>query len=584
MFVRILRLAKPFWPTLGIIAITILITSGLRQVDPLIARSLTDAIIGGDGTGKTAFIIRLLGLVLLTRLGIRILNRVSWYLTHVHTARLKAHLREVGFGHLTSLSIGFFHKHISGKMMSQLDRGVNRISDVVSNSGMHFVPNVITAIISVVIVMRINWKLGLMALLSFIPYSMINYWRFKKNASLEKKEHKLYDVQYAHFWEAVSSIELIKSFRAENFELRRLKAFNRKIVNLRRTMEKNTNKALIGDVILEAWMWGLYAYIVWIAYVGSITVGTMVLLVGYINLIREPLWNLNWIFWEVKRAQIGAREYFEILDVEPAITDPDKPTSLENAKGRITFEHVSFSYPDGAGVLKDVSFTIKPGETVALVGPSGSGKTTLATLMIRLFDVDSGRILLDGIDLRQLMRSDIRNNIGVVSQDAVLFADTIEENLRYGKPNATRKEMERATRLANAHEFIVNLSKGFNTEIGERGVMLSGGQKQRLSLARTILKNPPIIIMDEATSSLDSHSELLIQESLERVLKGRTAVIIAHRLSTISNADKIIVLKDQGILEQGTHRELLKKKGLYASLFKVQSGQISTLRDWDLVE
>ena len=203
---------------------------------------------------------------------------------------------------------------------------------------------------------------------------------------------------------------------------------------------------------------------------------------------------------------------------------------------------------------------------------------------MRFFDPDNGRIMLDGVDIRNVTRKNLRRNLGIVMQEAQLFADTIEENMRYGKPDATQKELEQAARIANAHEFIADLKKGYKTEIGERGVMLSGGQKQRLSIARTVLKNPPVIILDEATSALDSHSEMLIQQSLEKLLKGRTSIVIAHRLSTIAKADKIIVLKDQGILEQGSHEELLKKDGLYASLFKIQAGKVKTLKEWELVE
>ncbi len=584
MFWRIFGLSKPFWKTLGVIAILILAMSGLRQIEPLVAQQITDFLIGWGGSGSLDKLWQLLGLLLVTRLVISVLNRVSWHLASVTTEKLRCHLREIGFEHLMGLSLSFFHKSISGKMMSQLDRGVNRITSVVNNSGMHFVPSLVTAIISVIIVMRYSMLLGVAAVVSFVPFAMINWVRFKKNEKLEKKEHKLYDTQFAHFWETISSIELIKSFMAEKFEYKRLVEFDKKIVKIRDKMQWNNNVGLSGDIFLDVWMWGLYAYVVYLALNQSISVGTMVLLVGYIQLIREPLWELNWIYWEVRRAQLGAKEYFQILDARPEIVDPKKPVEFEWAKGRINFEKVSFSYPEGKDVLDEISFTIKPGEMVALVGPSGSGKTTVATLMMRFFDPDKGKILLDGVDIRKMTRKDLRRNVGIVMQDAQLFADTVEENLRYAKPDATMKELEQAARIANAHEFIDELEKGYKTEIGERGVKLSGGQKQRLSLARTILKNPPVIILDEATSALDSHSELLIQQSLEKLLKGRTSVVIAHRLSTIAKADKIIVLKDQGILEQGSHEELLKKKGLYASLFKVQSGKIAKLKEWDLVE
>lgn len=582
MFLKIVRIAKPFWGRLGFIAVLIVFMSGLKQVEPLIAQQITDTLIGNQVANLS--LLSLVGILLVARLSISGLNRLTWYLTSLTTERLSAHMRQVGFDHLMGLSLDYYYKNISGKLMSQLDRGVNRITNVISNSGMHFVPNLVTALISVTIVINYSWILGLAAICSFLPFALINWWRFKRNEKLEKKEHKLYDRQYAHFWETLSSIELIKSFGAERFEMRRLRDFHDRLIGIRRKMERNNNIGFTGDLILDIWMWSLYGYIVYLAWSQSITVGTMVLLIGYLHLIREPLWALNWIYWEARRAQLGAKEYFEILEAQNAIPDTTNPVDLGLVKGRITFDQISFSYPKGSEVLDNISFTIKPGEMVALVGPSGSGKTTIASLLMRFFDPDSGRVMIDGVDIKNVTQKQLRQNVGIVMQDAQLFADTIAENLRYGKPDATLKEMEHSARIANAHEFIAQLDKAYQTEIGERGVKLSGGQKQRLSITRTVLKNPPIIILDEATSALDSHSEMLIQQSLTKLLKGRTSVVIAHRLSTISRADKIIVLKDRKILEQGNHQELLKKDGLYASLFKIQSGQMTKLKEWDLVE
>lgn len=582
MYWRILKLAKPFWPQLGFIAVLILVMSGLRQVEPLIAQQITDLLIGNRQVSYS--LVTLVLILLSSRLAITGLNRISWYFTSLTTEKLSAHMRQIGFDHLMSLSLDYFNKKVSGKLMSQLDRGVNRITSVVNNSGMHFFPNLVTALISITIVMRYSWVLGVAAISSFGPFALINWWRFKRNEKLEKREHKLYDSQYAHFWETISSIELIKSFGAEKFEQRRLRKFHDTLIDLRKKMERNNNIGFTGDIVLEIWMWALYAYIVYLAFTNTVSVGTMVLLIGYIQLIREPLWALNWIYWEARRAQLGAKEYFEILNANNHISENSNPVELGLVKGRITFDKVSFAYDKGQKVLDQVSFTVKPGEMVALVGPSGSGKTTIASLLMRFFDPQDGRIMFDGIDIRNLTTKNLRQNVGIVMQDAQLFADTIVENLRYGKPDASLLEMEHAARIANAHEFIVQLDKGYQTQIGERGVKLSGGQKQRLSLTRTILKNPPIIILDEATSALDSQSEMLIQQSLETLLKGRTSIVIAHRLSTISKADKIIVLKDQKILEQGNHQELLLKDGLYASLFKIQSGQAAKLKEWDLVD
>lgn len=607
MLLRILPYARPYWKRIAAIAVMIATMAALRQVEPYITKRITDTLIDGI-TGESFSVLTLLGILLITKLIISALNRASWHLTNLFAVTFESHLKQTGFDHLLNLSIGFFNDQASGKMMSKLDRGVNRLVTIVNNSGMHFLPSVTTALISLVIVTSVEWKITASILLAFIPYVLINRWRFERNSQLERQEYKLYDRQYSHFWEVLNAMALIKSFRAEVFERRRLKTFFEKYLGLRQEMERNTDKAFIGDVFLETWNWAMYAYIVWMTWQGQITVGTLVFLVGMIQLIREPLWQLNWIFWEVKRAGIGARDFFRIMDVEPDIADPAKPQHLpKRVRGEITFDNVSFTYQNRSQ-LKDVelqedqndadenepaaspqevfeglTFTLEAGKTTALVGPSGAGKSTVAQLVLRFFDPDAGRVLLDGIDIRHFKQSELRQQIGFVAQDPYLFADTIRENLRYAKPNATDKEMWHALELAYAAEFIKTIPQGLETFIGDRGVKLSGGQRQRLSLARTILSDPKIIILDEATSALDSESEMYIQKALQQVLKDRTAIVIAHRLSTIQRADNIIVLKDRRVLEQGTHQELLQQGGLYSSLFTIQSGGAQTLKEWELV-
>lgn len=583
MLLRILALAKPYRGQLAAISTLILLISVFNQVEPQITKRITDLVLDGGlkPQFRTAYI--LLGILLGVKFLLTILNRASWYLANLFSERFKAYLRQMGFENLLSLSVEYFDKQVSGKLMSQLDRGVARITSIINNSGMVFFPSLLTAIISIAIVMRVSPMLGIAAVVSFIPYFLVNYWRFRKNEYLEKSEYELNDNQYGHFWETISAIQLIKSFISEQFEFRRLRQFDRQIYSLRRQMERNTNIALIGDLFNEFWGWGMYAYIIWMAFTGSITIGTMILLIQYLSMIRQPLWNLNWLFWEAKRAQIGSKEFLEILEEKPTVTDSPKAVDPEQIKGRITFENVTFVYDSGAKVFENLSFSIKPGSSMAVVGPSGAGKSTLASLILRFYDPQKGRIMLDGIDIRNLPQRRLRKEVGFVMQDSFLFADTVEENLRYGKADASLKEMEQACRIANAHDFIIKLKDGYKTVIGERGVLLSGGQKQRLSLARTILKNPPVIILDEATSALDSQSELFIQQALEHFLNGRTSLVIAHRLSTVQHADYIIVIKDRKILEQGTHPELLKAKGLYASLFKIQAGDVNKLKEWDLV-
>lgn len=612
MLKKILEYTKPYRKTLIFISFLIVIMALLNQIEPFITRAITDQLVDGQGQGVFSYIVILLAVLLSVKLIQSGLNRLSWYLTNIFVIKFESSLKQLGFDHLMKLSLSFYNEQETGKVMSKLDRGVNRLTSIVNNSGMHFLPSVVTAIISFSIVLYYEWRIGVLTVLAFVPYVAINRWRFEKNNKLERREYRLYDKQYAHFWEVLSSMELIKAFRAEEFEKNKLGNFFKKIINIRTEMEKNTNRSIAGDIILESLSWSMYAYIVYITWQGQISIGTLILLVGLIQMIRQPLWQINWIFWEVKRAQIGARDFFKIMNAKPEVVDPPKPVAIKNLRGEIVFDQVSFTYKQsmrdyfdkhyeeevdiknrlvnekvkknqGLKVLDRVNFTIEADKITAFVGPSGAGKTTIASLLMRFFDPEQGKILLDGIDIKKFSQHDLRSQIGLVSQDAHLFASSIEENLKYAKPDASEAEMWRACKIARADEFIKKLEAGLKTTIGERGVKLSGGQRQRLSLARTILRDPKIVILDEATSALDSESEMYIQQALTEVLRGRTSIIIAHRLSTVQRSDKIIVLRDQHLLEQGTHQQLLEKDGLYASLFKIQSGDTEKLKEWGLV-
>lgn len=602
MFKRIFGYTKPYRKTLYILALLIAVMAGLQQVSPFVSKLITDLIIE-EGLADFSTLTILLLIVLATKFIQTGLNRYTWYITNIFVVKFEIHLKQLGFDHLMSLPMSYYNEQATGKVMSKLDRGVNRIINIVNNSGMHFLPSVTSAIISFIIAVNYEWRLALLIVVGFIPYIVINRWRFEKNNKLERKEYKLYDNHFSHYWEVLNSMQLIKAFRAESYERKSLQKFFTKYLDLRQEMEDNTNKAVAGDFFLELMLWAMYAYIVWLTWQGQMTVGTLVMLVSLIQLMREPLWQLNWIFWEIKRAQVGAKDFFKIMDIDQQIADPVNPITIKNLKGKFDFEKVSFVYrhEDWASaigkkkpnqkhsrknllVLDDVSFTIEPGKMTALVGPSGAGKSTIASLLLRFFDPDKGRILLDGVDIKQLTKQELRSYVGLVSQDSHLFATSIAENLRYAKPTATRGEMEAACRIAYADKFIADLPNGLDTEIGERGVKLSGGQRQRLSIARTVLADPKIIILDEATSSLDSESELYIQRALKKLLEGKTSLVIAHRLSTIQQANKIIVLKDQKVLEEGTHQELIKHKSLYAQLFDIQSGQTKLLKEWGLVQ
>ncbi len=587
-FRQIFRLARPYYGRIFIVSFLILLLSILNQFSPQINRFLVDLVTENKQPvflGISFTFAGLLFLLLIFRLITTLINRLSWSLSTRLQVRLRHHLRELAYDKLLHSTVTYYNRQQSGKLMSKIQRGTDQVSNIIRNFGMQFLPSLITAVISIIIVIRERWEIGLAALAMFIPFTILRLFRFKSFEILDKKGQKIWDNEYGHFYEAISNIRLIKSFASLSHELKLFRHTARKIIKNRDAIDDVENKYIFTELIIDLFTWGIYAYIFFLGLRHVITIGTVFLLIQYTEMIKQPLWNISWIFWEIKMAKVGAEDYLKILnhkDIESTSLSQPLP---ETITGHVRFQQVSFTYPErgGSHVLERFNLEIKPGSTLAVVGRSGAGKTTLAHLLIRFFDPTSGDIFIDNTNVKNLDLNYLRRNVGLVMQQSYLFDDTIIANLRYGKPNATLKEMKQACHIANADEFINKLQKKYHTRIGERGVKLSGGQQQRLSIARTILKNPPILILDEATSALDSHSERLVQGALWELIKGRTTIIIAHRLSTIQKANQIIVLGKKKVLEQGTHQQLLEKDGIYASLHRIQSGQVEKLKKWDLV-
>ena len=402
-----------------------------------------------------------------------------------------------------------------------------------------------------------------------------------KQWQAQQKEKNLHtDIASGRFAEAVSQIRVVKSFNQEPRELRHLRHHYQKTIDITHAQSRQWHQMdILRRLTLNFIFFVIMGFVFWQTLSGRFTVGEMFLLIQFANLMRIPLFSMSFIVDQTQRAIAGSRDFFEVMDLKPSIIDKPHARELRITKGRIEFKNVIFSYNDEEQVLRKVNFDVAPGSKVALVGESGEGKSTIASLLMRLYEPESGKVTIDGADISDVTQQSLRDNIAVVFQEPAPFSGTVSENIAYAKPDASEKAIIAAAKAANAHDFISKLSKGYQTEIGERGVKLSGGQKQRLAIARALLKDAPILILDEATSSLDSRAEAQVQEALEVLMQNRTTLIIAHRLSTIAHVDRIVTIKGGKVDEVGTPKQLAKTKGIYAELLQLQLGVNESARE-----
>lgn len=485
-------------------------------------------------------------------------------------------IRQELYTHIQTLSFKFFDSRPTGKILARIMGDVNSLKDVLSNSVTTLIPDFIT-LVSVVIIMFIkNYKLAFASLIS-LPLMIIGV------AFVQSRAHKGWQIfrkkssnLNAFIHEDISGMKIVQSFSAEKEAQDEFDV----LLHEHRNSFLDAVKFADGFGPVVDICWGiaslcLFFVGVTMASKGQIQVGTIIAFGSYISMFWHPLLNLSNFYNQLVTNITGAERIFEILDTKPDITDAKEVIELPNVQGDVRFKHVSFAYDEDTKVLEDVSFHVKPGETIALVGPTGAGKTTIINLISRFYDIQRGNIFVDGYDLTKVSIESLREQMGVMTQDNFLFTGTIKENIRYGKLDASDEEIIAAAKAVNAHNFIMNLEKGYDTELKERGAGLSIGQKQLLAFARTMVSNPRILILDEATSSIDTHTELLVQEGIEALLKGRTSFVIAHRLSTIQKADRIFVIDNGGIMEQGSASELLAQKGIYYNLYMAQFKNIA---------
>ncbi|CCY49402.1 MAG: ABC transporter ATP-binding protein [Peptostreptococcus anaerobius] len=571
---KLIKIAMPYFKRYKSILFIDLLCAGLttasEMVLPLILRYMTNLGIQDKNLLTMGLVARLAILFIV----IKLVELVAVYymasIGHIMGAKIETDMRSDVYKHLQTLSDRFYNETKVGQIMSRMTNDLFDITEFAHHCPEEYFIGFIKIIVSLVILLNINVPLTI-AIYILIPFMFICSSKFKnrmRDAQIKQRAH--IGNLNSSIEDSLLGIKVVKSFANEDVEREKFTKENNKFLSIKALFYKsmagfNTiNRAVDGVMYFVLVVFGGVQIIN-----GNLEPGDMLVYIMYVSTLLVTVKRIIEFTEQFQKGMTGIERFSEIMETRPDIVDKPNAIELKKAKGHIEFRDVDFKYSKHQEdyILEKFNLDIEAGKNVALVGPSGSGKTTVCTLIPRFYDVVGGQILVDGTNVKDFTMNSLRNNIGIVQQDVYLFSGTVYDNILYGKPDATREEVEEAARLAGAYDFIMDLENGFDTYVGERGVMLSGGQKQRISIARVFLKNPPILILDEATSALDNNSEAIVQESLEMLSKGRTTITIAHRLTTIQNADTIVVMNEDGIVEKGSHEELMSRKGYYYELY-----------------
>ncbi|WP_295573258.1 ABC transporter ATP-binding protein [Intestinibacter sp.] len=566
---RFIPYFKPYKNVLLLDLFCAFLTTGCDLILPMILRFLANKGTEDLSSITVQLIASLAGVYLVLRIIDAIANYYMTRIGHIMGARIETDMRKDAFDHIQKLSDSYFNNTKVGQIMSRITNDLFDVTEFAHHCPEEFFIAGVKIVISFILLSRINLALTTIIFI-FIPLMVI--FSMDQNRKMKrafKKQRVQIGELNSRLEDSLLGVRVVKAFANEDIEAEKFTQDNRKFLGTK----KETYKYMAGFKIITCIFDGIMYLVLLIAggifmMKGLIQPADLFVFTLYVTTLLATVKRIVEFTEQFQKGMTGIERFIEIMDSDIDIFDDEDAKELNNVKGRIEFKNVSFGYNDkDKEVLSNINLSIKEGEKVALVGPSGGGKTTICNLIPRFYDTTQGSIYLDNNDIKKVTLKSLRKNIGIVQQDVYLFAGTVYENIAYGDPNATREQIIEAAKLAGAHEFISELKDGYDTYVGERGVKLSGGQKQRISIARVFLKNPKILILDEATSALDNESEYLVSKSLERLAKGRTTLTIAHRLTTIQNADRILVLNENGIVEQGSHKELLDKKGVYHQLY-----------------
>lgn len=555
-----------------------ILISLLTLLNPVLSGKAIDEIRkGSDSNLKYLAFIAIL--IFLLDVGVTLISNINGYFGDQMSEKLQKILSTRYYKHLLDLPQTYFDRELSGTIINRLNRSIYQITSFMHMLSNNFLQFIFTTVMSLAVVFYYSREVALMLFALYPIFIWLTVKSSKTWQDYQTKKNLHRDIATGRFAEAIGQIKVVKSYIQEKNELNFFSKHLNKVIAIDKPQSKYWH---VRDVrrrfVLNLIFLGVYMFIFIQAAKGLYSPGVAVSLILLSQQIRIPIFTISFLVENTQKAIADSKDYFKVMKTKPAISDKANATQLNVNKGEIEFINVDFSYSE-TKVLSNINFKIKSDTKIALVGESGEGKTTITNLLLRMYEIQKGEIKIDNQNIQNITQNSLRSNIGVVFQDPALFSGTIKENISYGKPTAKINEIISAAKAANAHEFIEKLEKGYDTEIGERGLKLSGGQKQRIAIARALLKDAPILVLDEATSSLDSKSESMVQEALERLMKGRTTLIIAHRLSTIQNVDTVITLKNGTVSEIGSPQELAKTEGIYSTLLKLQNGKSETVKN-----